>query len=133
MEHVEILILELLGIVVLLILGIVNYMKTRNDRIAIHMNTGKDQVVIKTQFNGTDSVSFTIKPRIKKKTHLIAFILALPILVKKLTGSYEAGARHLVENTLISKEEMRKILELSIQHSIEELNNYLDTVKEGNE
>ena len=37
------------------------------------MNTGKDRVVIKTQFNGTDSVSFTIKPRIKKKTHLRGF------------------------------------------------------------
>ena len=133
MEHIEILILEIAGIVVLLILGIVKYVKTRNDRIAIYMDTKKDRVVIKTQFNGTDSVSFTIKPRIKKKTHLIAFILALPILVKKLTGSYEAGARHLVEKTLISKEEMRKILEISIQHSIEELNNYLDTVKKGNE
>ena len=97
------------------------------------MNTGKDRVVIKTQFNGTDSVSFTIKPRIKKKIHLIGFILGLPSLVKRLTGSYEKGARYLVENNLIPKEEMRKILEISIQHSIEELNNYLETVKEDNE
>lgn len=77
------------------------------------------------------SMNYHLRSKLHHYIHILPFISEMPRLIDKIAERYEISARFLVDHDYVSKEEMRSILEESIEDSIKALNGYLDQVKLG--
>ena len=91
----------------------------------------RDKVIITVTFNKREDGMFAHYRVNAKQLHNETFLAMLeyaPTLMKEFFGTLERGGRYMVENDIVYREPMRRMLEETTSLSIEEIEKYREMV-----
>ena len=92
----------------------------------------KDKVIITVTFGKREEggmfAHYRVNPKHLHNETFLAMMEYAPTLMKEFFGMLERGGRYLVDNDIVYREPMRRILEETTSLSIEEIEKYRDMV-----
>ena len=91
----------------------------------------REKVIITISFYKREEemlAKIQMKSKLKRNECFLAMVEQSPALMREYFGSLERGGRYMVDNNIVYREPMRRMLEESTSLSIEEIEKYREIV-----